>query len=53
MHGLCVDIQSFIDGTELADFLDDKRTQSAVAMNLLALGEVANSIHQKDADFIE
>lgn len=53
MHDLCADIQSFIDGIELAEFLADKRTQNAVAMSLLALGEVANSIHQKDLAFIE
>ena len=53
MHDLCVDIQNFIDGIELEDFLQDKRTQNAVAMSLLALGEVANSIHQKDAEFVE
>lgn len=52
MHGLCVDIQSFIDGIELADFLADKRTENAVAMSLLALGEIANTIHHKDAEFI-
>lgn len=53
MYGLCEDIQSFIEGMALDDFLNDKRTQNAVAMSLLALGEVANTIHQKDAEFIE
>lgn len=53
MHDLCLDIQNFIDGIELEDFLQDKRTQNAVAMSLLALGEVANSIYQKDAEFVE
>lgn len=27
MHDLCVDIKNFIDGIELEDFLQDKRTQ--------------------------
>lgn len=53
MHDLCTDIQSFIDGIELVDFLKDKCAKNAVAMSLLALGKVANSIHQKDLEFIE
>ena len=49
---LCFDIQSFIDGVEKEDFLDDKRTQNAVAMSLIAIGEIVTVLNHKDPDFI-
>lgn len=53
MLELCQDIAFFIDGISLEVFLMDKRTQNAVAMSLMALGEVANVIYQKDQEFVE
>lgn len=37
-----------------SQFISDKRTQNAVAMSLIALGEItANTIYQKRPEFIE
>lgn len=52
MIELCYDIGWFIEGIELEEFLTDKRTQNAVAMSLIALGEIANTIYQKDPEFV-
>jgi uncharacterized protein with HEPN domain len=35
---------SYIDGFAFSDFLEDKRTQQAVILNLLHLGEAANRL---------
>ncbi len=35
------DACSFVEGLDQADFLDDKRTQSAVVMSLIVIGEAA------------
>lgn len=53
LHQLCLDIQVFVEGVSLEDFLDDKRTENAVAMSLIALGEIATVIHHKYLDFPE
>lgn len=53
MIGLCQDIALFVEGMDLEGFLNDKRTQNAVAMSLIALGELANNLHQKFPVFIE
>jgi uncharacterized protein with HEPN domain len=37
----------------LDEFLNDKRTQNAVAMSLIALGEIANVIYLNDLEFVE
>lgn len=49
---LCVDTQTFIEGLDLDEFLDDKRTQNAVAMSLIAMGEIATVLHHKDPVFV-
>jgi uncharacterized protein with HEPN domain len=44
---------SYVDGMHIADFLADKRTQQAVIMNLLVIGEAATKLlkdHQAFAD---
>lgn len=38
------DACSFIDGMSKADFLSDKRTQSAVVMSLVVIGEAATKV---------
>lgn len=35
---------SYVEGYSLVDFLEDKRTQQAVILNLLHLGEAANRL---------
>lgn len=37
---------SFIDGMEKSDFLTDARTQQAVAMSLINIGEMASRIER-------
>lgn len=38
------DAQSFIEGMAQADFMQDKRTQQAVVMSLIVLGEAATKV---------
>ncbi|OOH90639.1 hypothetical protein BMT54_04180 [Pasteurellaceae bacterium 15-036681] len=52
LQQLCVDIQTFVEGIELEEFLDDRRTQNAVAMSLIAIGEIVTVINHKDPEFI-
>lgn len=42
---------SYIDGMEKIDFLADKKTQQAVVLNLLVLGETATKILQNQPEF--
>lgn len=41
-----VDVGAYIEGMSKADFFDDKRTQQAVIMNLIVIGEAATKILQ-------
>jgi len=41
----------FVEGMSKTDFLDDKRTQQAVILNLLIIGEAATKIMENHADF--
>jgi uncharacterized protein with HEPN domain len=43
--------QSFVDGFSKEAFLADRRTQQAVVMSLLIIGEAAAKIMDADADF--
>ncbi len=38
------DVCSFIEGLEKSDFLEDKRTQQAVIMSLVIIGEAATKV---------
>lgn len=42
---------SYIEGMTKEDFLDDKRTQQAVVLNLIVVGEVATKILKEHEDF--
>ena len=42
---------SYIEGMPKEDFLDDKRTQQAVVLNLIVIGEVATKILKDHPDF--
>ena len=41
------DVLSFTDGMTKADFLTDRRTQNAVVMSLLVIGEVAARVAER------
>lgn len=41
----------YVEGLEKADFLDDKRTQQAVILNLLILGEAVTKLLNQDEPF--
>ena len=43
---------SYIEGMGKANFLDDKRTRDAVALNLLVIGELANRLSKSHQDVI-
>lgn len=43
---------NYVDGLDFAAFERDKRTQQAVVLNLLLIGEVASRIAESAPDFI-
>ncbi|MNQ54507.1 hypothetical protein D3C85_685750 [compost metagenome] len=45
------DACSFVEGLDKASFLTDKRTQQAVIMSLIIIGEAATKIMDGHADF--
>ena len=47
------DACSFVDGMTRDDFLNDKRTQQAVIMSLIVVGEAATKIMDGYPDFIQ
>ena len=46
------DARSFVDGMSKEDFLADKRTQQAVVMSLVIIGEAAARIMDRHGEFI-
>ncbi len=42
---------SYVEGLEKGDFIRDTRTQQAVVMNLLVIGEMASRLAQEHPDF--
>lgn len=44
---------SYVDGMEKQTFLADKRTQQAVIMNLIIIGEAAGRLQQDHQDFLD
>lgn len=42
---------AYVEGMNKADFLDDPRTQQAVVMNLIIIGEAATKLLQDHPDF--
>ena len=46
------DARRFVDGMSKEDFLADKRTQQAVVMSLVFIGEAAARIMDKHSEFI-
>lgn len=46
-----IDACTFVDGMDKPDFLADKRTQQAVIMSLIIIGEAATKIMAGHGDF--
>ncbi|MBC7502393.1 MAG: DUF86 domain-containing protein [Herminiimonas sp.] len=53
MQQAATDACGFVDGLGKADFLVDKRTQQAVIMSLIIIGEAATKVMDGYADFIQ
>ena len=53
MRQAIADAQSFTDGMALADFGQDKRTQQAVVMSLIVLGEAATKVMDQYPTFAQ
>lgn len=51
MRVAAFDACSFVEGFSQADFSADKRTQAAVVMNLIVMGEAATKIMDQFPDF--
>lgn len=47
------DASTFVAGLSQADFLEDKRTQQAVVMSLIIIGEIATKIMDHYAEFAQ
>lgn len=53
MRQAATDACSFVEGVSKDDFLADKRTQQAVILSLIVIGEAATKIMELHADFID
>ena len=53
MKQAAIDACSFVEGLEKDDFLSDKRTQQAVIMSLIIIGEAATKIMDSYTQFVE
>lgn len=51
MQQASIDVQSFVDGLEKDDFLEDKRTQQAVIMSLIIMGEASTKVMDDYVEF--
>ncbi len=51
MRQAIADAQTFTEGMTPADFMQDKRTQQAVVMSLIVLGEAATKVMDQFPDF--
>lgn len=51
MRQAATDACDFVDGLSKEDFLHDKRTQQAVVMSLIIIGEAATKIMDRHVDF--
>ncbi|QDQ28753.1 DUF86 domain-containing protein [Chitinimonas arctica] len=47
------DACGFVEGLDRADFLDDKRTQQAVVMSLIIIGEAATKVMDSHTAFAQ
>jgi len=53
MAQAATDAGSFVDGIDKTDFIADKRSQNAVVMSLVIIGEAATKIMDQHAAFVE
>lgn len=53
MHQAATDACSFVEGLDKNDFLEDKRTQQAVIMSIIVIGEAATKVMGGYADFAQ
>ena len=53
MQQAAADACNFVDGLETDEFLKDKRTQRAVVMSLVVIGEAATKVMDRYAPFTE
>ncbi len=53
MQQAATDARSFVKGLEKADFLTDKRTQQAVIMSLIIIGEAATKVMDAYPEFTQ
>lgn len=51
MRQAASDACTFVEGLSREDFLADKRTQQAVVMNLIIIGEAATQVMDRHPDF--
>lgn len=51
MRQAAADAIGFVEGMSRADFLNDKRTQQAVVMSLIVLGEAATKVMDRYPEF--
>jgi uncharacterized protein with HEPN domain len=51
MHQAATDACAFVDGMSKAGFLEDKRTQQAIIMSLIIIGEAATKVMDSYAEF--
>lgn len=51
MRQAIADAQTFTQGMDQADFMQDKRTQQAVVMSLIVLGEASTKVMDQFPDF--
>ncbi len=53
MKQAATDACSFVEGLDKDDFLADKRTQQAVIMSLIIIGEAATKVMDSDTEFVQ
>jgi uncharacterized protein with HEPN domain len=53
MQEACSDVVNYMEGLDKESFMSDKRTQQAVIMNLVILGEAATKIMEHYPVFVE
>lgn len=53
MRQAAMDACSFVEGVEKEDFLEDKRTQQAVIMSLVIIGEAATKLMDDYSEFTQ
>lgn len=53
MRQAAIDALGFVEGMTRNDFLADKRTQQAVILSIVVIGEAATKIMDCDAEFVQ